>query len=62
MRDKLGKIRRHHWNERLNISKIAKFESDTSPANEDYIDPQSWGKFTDVCMARGKSAGAVLTL
>ena len=28
--DKFGKIRRHHWKERLNVSKIAKFESDTS--------------------------------
>ena len=28
--DKLGKTRRHHWKERLNINKIAKFESDTS--------------------------------
>ena len=29
--DKLGEIRRHHWKERLiDISKIAKFESDTS--------------------------------
>ena len=25
--DKLGKIHRHHWKERLKISKIAKFES-----------------------------------
>jgi len=28
--DQLGKIRRHHWKERLKISKIAQFESDTS--------------------------------
>ena len=28
--DKLGIIRRRHWKGRLNISKIAKFESDTS--------------------------------
>ena len=27
--DKLGKILPHHWKERLNIGKIAKFESDT---------------------------------
>ena len=33
--DQLEKIRRYHWNERLKISKIAKFESDTSLANED---------------------------
>ena len=28
--DKLGKIRRHHWKERFNISNTAKFENDTS--------------------------------
>ena len=28
--DKLGKISQHQWKEGLNISKIAKFESDTS--------------------------------
>ena len=28
--DQLGEIRRHHWKERLKISKIAKFESYTS--------------------------------
>ena len=28
--DKLGKIRRHHWKERVKIIKLAKFESDTS--------------------------------
>ena len=28
--DKLGKIRQHHWKERLDISKTAKFESDSS--------------------------------
>ena len=27
--DQLGEIRRHHWKERLNISKIAKFASDS---------------------------------
>ena len=27
--DQLGEIRRRHWKERLNISKIAKFESDS---------------------------------
>ena len=30
-----GNICRHHWKERLKISKIAKFESDTSQASED---------------------------
>ena len=39
--DKFGKICRHHWKERLNVSNIAKFESDTSSASED-IGPQSW--------------------
>ena len=28
--DKLGRICQHHWKERLNISKTAKFESNTS--------------------------------
>ena len=28
--DKLGKIRQHHWKERLDIGKTAKFESDSS--------------------------------
>ena len=32
--DQFGKIRRHHWKELLKISKIAKFESDTSLASE----------------------------
>ena len=32
--DQFGKIRRHHRKERLKISKIAKFESDTSLASE----------------------------
>ena len=32
--DKLGKIRRHHWKERLKINKIAKFESDLLKMNE----------------------------
>ena len=38
--DKLRKIRRHHWKERLKISKIAKFQSDLLKTNED-IAPQS---------------------
>ena len=33
--DKLGKIRRHHWKERLKTNKIAKFESDLLKTNED---------------------------
>ena len=32
--DKLGKIRRDHWKEHLNISKIVKFESDTFYASK----------------------------
>jgi len=31
----LAKIRRHYWKERLEISKITKFESDTSLEGED---------------------------
>ena len=34
---KLGKIRRHHWKERLTISIIAKFESDLLKTNEDTL-------------------------
>ena len=33
--DKLGKIRRHHWKERLKINKVDKFESDLLKSNED---------------------------
>ena len=33
--DQLRKIRRHHWKERIKISKIDKFESDTPKASED---------------------------
>ena len=32
--DKFGKIRPHHWKQRLKISKSAKFESDLLKANE----------------------------
>ena len=32
--DHLGRIHQLHWKERLQISKIAKFESDTSQASE----------------------------
>ena len=38
--DKFGKIRPHHWEERLKISKSAKFESDWLKTNEDTV-PQS---------------------
>ena len=37
--DKLRNIRRHHWKERLKITKIAKFESDLLKTNQD-IAPQ----------------------
>ena len=59
--DQLGKIRRHHWNERLKISKIAKSESETSYASKD-IAQQSLRTF--VCMvgwwSRGGGRGASL--
>ena len=35
--DQLGKIRRHHWKERVKISKIAKFESDLLKTKEDTV-------------------------
>ena len=38
--DKLGKTHRHHRKERIEISKIAKFESDLLKTNEDTA-PQS---------------------
>ena len=42
--DGLEKICRHHWKKRLKISKIAKFESDTS---KNYSFAKK-GNFTDV--------------
>ena len=33
--DQVAKILRHHWKGRLNISKLAKFESDRSKASQD---------------------------
>ena len=33
--DKFGKTRRHHWKQRLKISKTAKFESDLLKTNDD---------------------------
>ena len=33
--NKWRNIRRHHWKERLKISKTARFESDTSEVSED---------------------------
>ena len=38
--DQLGKIRLHHWKERLEISKTVKFKSVTSEASEN-IAPKS---------------------
>ena len=39
--DKLGIIRRHHWKERLKISKAAKFESDLlKPVSNEDITPR----------------------
>ena len=35
--DQLRKIRRHHWKERVKISKIAKFESDLLKTKEDTV-------------------------
>ena len=46
--DQLGKILRHHWKRRLNISKLAKFESDRSKASEAKL-----RKFTDDCTGGG---------
>ena len=54
--DQLGKIRRHHWKERLNISSNAKFESDTSQAIED-IASQSRREFTTFVWGRGVGVG-----
>ena len=47
--DKLGTNRQHHWKERINISKIAKFQSDLLKINEDITPPRS-RNFTDVGM------------
>ena len=44
--DNLGKICRHHWKERLNSSKIVKFESDTFYVSKDCENLQTfvwWG-------------------
>ena len=38
--DKFGKIRRHHWKERFQISRIATFESDLLKTNQ-HTAPQS---------------------
>ena len=54
--DKLGKIRGHHWKERLKISKIDKFESDLLTTNKDKASQSSeilqtfvwWGLGTDL--------------
>ena len=43
---------RHHWVERLYISTIVKFESDSIKTNED-IAPQSREILQDVCLVGG---------
>ena len=58
--DQLGKIRRHHWKERLNISNNAKFESDTSQAIED-IASQSC-EIYDVCILGGGEGASLWPL
>ena len=47
--DMFGKICRHHRKERLEITKIGKFESDLLKAKKDTA-PQNSRNFTDVCM------------
>lgn len=49
--NKLRKIRRRHWEVRLNISKLAKFESDC--LRERRYSEAKLRKFKDVCMGRG---------
>ena len=50
-----GKICRHHRKERLEITKIAKFERDLLKAKKDTA-PQNSRNFTDVCMV-GEGGG-----
>ena len=50
-----GKIRRHHWKERLKIIKIAKFESNLLKANGDRA-PQSCEIFQTFCRDRFRFA------
>lgn len=49
--DKLGKIRRRHWKVRLNIGKLAKFESDC--LSEQRHSFAKLRNFTDVCLVGG---------
>lgn len=49
--NKLRKIRRRHWEVRLNISKLAKFESEC--LRERRYSEAKLRKFKDVCMGRG---------
>ena len=58
--DQLGKIRRHYWKERLNISNNAKYESDTSQAIED-IASQSCENLRRL-YGGGRGGGQVCTL
>ena len=53
--DMFGKICRHHRKERLEITKIGKFESDLLKAKKDTAHQNS-RNFTDVCMV-GEGGG-----
>ena len=53
--DKLGKIRRRHWKVRLNIGKLAKFESDC--LSEQRHSFAKLRNFTDVCLVGGWVGG-----
>ena len=54
--DQVKKIRQHHWKERYNISKLAKFESDTSSASEDMA-PQSCANLQTFIRGGGGGGG-----
>jgi len=47
--DQLGKILQHHWKERIKISKLAKFESDTVKSERGYSSTK-FRKFIEICM------------
>ena len=57
--EQLGKIRQRYWKGRLKISKIAKFESDTSLASEDPA-PQSRESLQALVLWEGGGGGARL--
>ena len=58
--DMFGKICRHHRKERLEITKIGKFESDLLKAKKDTA-PQNSRNFTDVCMVGEGGGGTNLS-